>query len=426
MFERIKKIIGNKKEDIEGWVDITATNKKTGEVVYQNSGNNVVTDWMRHCLLVLLTGAGFSNTGRQAITNLSADGSRNSIEQFTMPCIPTQGSGALENNYHKIVGQNNEGLNIDGYCLHHQQYFWQDEAGKPVLWKYTKANDDLLTNIPTNIYAMFPTKILFGTGKEYQNFDVLKEENETANAAWYNEIKNKYGANGDEANAREVFNSNIAMGCNRYSGSIANNLAAGNSGLIRCRTVNDPNTTSVLNTTSLASKDWGIMGAVKTPYFASNESTEYLQEQITSDGKILKPQYQGVGRPCFIYFRNEGISSTTHKEFWDSPSDAICVTLSKDSAKSYLHRISFYIYMPAQTGAESATGAYYPYNGYILKQMGLFNDTLLKTAVTESTEVKQNYAYNNMPCGMMLAKKNITPFYKNADTDMRVIWTLSI
>ncbi|MDR0677009.1 MAG: hypothetical protein LBF97_08255 [Elusimicrobiota bacterium] len=435
MFKPLKNIL-EKERDLEGWVDITSTNKRTGEIVYKNSGDNVVTDWMRHTLLMLLTGASFSRTGTTIfpIQNPSATNSRNSPLQFTTLGGSVAGGGTVLNistDYHQEVGNSNSGINLDGYLIHDKQYFWKDNntSERPtVAFKYSQAYN----RNGSAIFAHFPTKILFGTGKEYANWDTLQEENETANAAWYNELKNKFGGSADLTVAKNTFNENIAMLCNKYSGSIANNLAAGNSGLLTCRTVNDPNSTSVINTTSLASKDWGIMGAIKTPYFSSAESTDFLNDTITTEGKTLRPQYQGIGRPAFIYFTNESVSEAgwgiqPYNEYWDSPANAICVSLSKDTAKTYLHRISFHIYMPSQTGAENATGAYYPYNGYVLKQMGLFNDTLLKTAVSESNiESTSNWAYRNMPCGVMLAKKNITPFYKSADTDLDIIWTLSI
>jgi hypothetical protein len=436
MFKPLRDIL-TKEKNIEGWVDLTSVNRVTGETVYKNSGSNVVTDWMRHTLLMLLTGASFSRTGVSVLntSNPSAQNSRDDPRQFTTlgGSVATANVANVAPEYHQVVGPNNTGVNLDGYLLHNKQYFWKDNdpsAKLPsVAFKYSQPyyrNTDA-------IFAHFPTKILFGTGKEYSTWDTLQEENETANAAWYNEIKNKFGGSADVTVAKNTFNENIGgLLCNQYSGSIANNLAAGNSGILKCRTVNDPNSTSVINTTSLASKDWGIMGAVKTPYFASDESTTYLNDTITTEGKTLRPQYQGVGRPSFIYFTNEQVSDAGWvqepiNEYWDSPANAICVSLSKDSAKTYLHRISFHIYMPSQTGAENATGAYYPYNGYVLKQMGLFNDTRLKVAVMENApENLANNAFKNMPCGVMLAKKNITPFYKSADTDLDIVWTLSI
>jgi hypothetical protein len=442
-FNKLKKYVGKNTNQIEdftnsihGYVKLVGRNVRLNKTIYHDEGENVVTDWMRHTLLMLLTGASFSRTGIAALNNQnpSAETSRNNSLQFTALGGSVAGGSvsSVSTDYHRIVGPDNSGLNLDGYLLHDKQYFWQDNdntSGKPsVMFKYSQPFS-LNTNA---IFAHFPTKILFGTGKEYSNWDTLQEENETANAAWYNEIKNKYGGSADITVAKNTFNENISMLCNKYSGSIANNLAAGNSGILSCRTVNDPNSTSVINTTSLASKDWGVMGAIKTPYFASDESVTYLNDTITTEGKTLRPQYQGVGRPSFIYLTNEqvstaGWSTEPYNEYWDSPANAICVSLSKDSTKNYLHRISFHIYMPSQTGAENATGAYYPYNGYVLKQMGLFNDTRLKVSVKENDpETSSNWAYRNMPCGVMLGKKNITPFYKSADTDLDVTWTLSI
>ena len=57
--------------------------------------------------------------------------------------------------------------------------------------------------------------------------------------------------------------------------------------------------------------------------------------------------------------------------------------------------------------------------------MGLYNDAWLTTGVTQSNDLT-SYPFNNMQCGMLLAVKNITAFQKNADTEIKLQWTLTI
>ena len=57
--------------------------------------------------------------------------------------------------------------------------------------------------------------------------------------------------------------------------------------------------------------------------------------------------------------------------------------------------------------------------------MGLYNDALLTTGVDASNDLN-NYAYNNMKHGMLLAVKNITSFQKTADVELKLTWTLTI
>ena len=80
--------------------------------------------------------------------------------------------------------------------------------------------------------------------------------------------------------------------------------------------------------------------------------------------------------------------------------------------------------MPAQNATNDAIGKYYPYNGYTLKQMGLYNDAYLDPSM--GNDNPDSYAYSNMCCGMLLALKNITSFTKTDDNEMTITWTLTI
>ena len=76
--------------------------------------------------------------------------------------------------------------------------------------------------------------------------------------------------------------------------------------------------------------------------------------------------------------------------------------------------------MPSQSSGSSSIGKYYPFNGYTFKQIGLFNDALFNTDETGSTDK------DTMPCGTMLAIKNIQKFSKTADESVEFTWTLTI
>jgi hypothetical protein len=169
-------------------------------------------------------------------------------------------------------------------------------------------------------------------------------------------------------------------------------------------------------------KNYGVVGAIKTVYFEEADN-DLLQTTLTQEGKLLKPINRGIGRPCFIYFNTPQRDNKVY-EGWDQP-EAAEVSLSKDASANYLNKITFNITMPSQDATSNSIGAYYPYNGYTLKQMGLYNDAHLTTTTNASNDLT-SYPYNNMQCGMLLAIKNITAFQKNADTEIRLQWTLTI
>ena len=398
--------------DIKGYKTMPDGSKK---LVYHDCGDNVVTDWMRHAIMVMLTGSNFSANGKTSFDgSATAAASRASTAGITMPNV----------NYHdKDRGENVSGKcgkNLDSYLLNGKQYFWnggtKDGETSDLTDKYSQST------LSTNKYAYFPTKILFGTGKEYSSWDVLQTENETANATWYTEMLNSYG--GDVTTAAYNFDTNIDLNCNTYSGSISKNIYTGNGLITKMRTVNDPdNSSNIITTTSTMNKNYGVVGAIKTPYFDGYEDKELLQSTLSDSGKLLKPINRGVGRPCFIYF-NTPQDNGSVKEGWDQESTAE-VALSKDSSSNYLNKITFTINMPSQDASSGAVGAYYPYNGYALKQIGLFNDARITSGVGADNDAN-SYPYLNMPCGMLLAIKNITSIQKTADVNLVLTWTLTI
>lgn len=360
----------------DGYIDIKGYKVHkdgTKELVYHDTGDNVVTEWMRHAIISMLGGYIFSETGNK------------------------------QEEYYSLLNTAKacNGKNIDGYIVNGKQFL------------DTEARNNISNNAQSvnakNVYAMYPTKVLFGTGKEYSDFDTLSAENSVVNQSWYNSIVAEYG--GIQA-AKQNFDNNINLKTNKFSGTIANNKHSGSGSIIPCRTVNDPDSTStIVQSSSTMARNYNVVGAVKTIY--TGENNEVLEETITDPGLLLKNVNRGVGRPCFIYF-------TQHNN-WASQSSEIA--LSKDSSSDYLNKITFKIEMPSQTNEN--IGQYYPYNGYTIKQIGLYNDALLDNSGNGSSEADE-YGMSNMPCGMLLALKNITSFAKTDDNELTMTWTLTI
>ena len=277
---------------------------------------------------------------------------------------------------------------------------------------------------------MFPTKVLLGTGCEYTDWQSLKDANEEENATWYTNMINTYG-DGDVIVAEKAFNSMLGLESdddicksNQYSGTIGlQGLYSGSGSLVRAITVNDPDNTTNVSSSAEMSKRYGVVGAIKTIYCPddANDCSEYLEETVSDSGRLIKGKYRGAGRPCFIYF-NRSSQTKSNKLDWDEVTSDISV--QRDSSSNYLNRITFRVVIPAQSSGTGAVGEYNPFNGYTFKQIGLFNDALINT-ISDVNNPKTKQA-SNMPCGMMLAVKNIQNFTKTADESIEFTWTLTI
>ena len=71
--------------------------------------------------------------------------------------------------------------NKDGYILNGKQYFWDPNDFKG---HYSKS--DVSDN---NIFPLFPTKVLLGTGKEYSSWEELQNDTQVNYPDKYNTFK---------------------------------------------------------------------------------------------------------------------------------------------------------------------------------------------------------------------------------------------
>ena len=400
---------------MDGYVDIKAyKHDKDGNktMVYHDTGDNTITDWMRHAIMLMLSGYSLSYNGNNVI-----DGTESSKDkdQISKPNL----------DYHS--SSENKGYNKDGYCLNGEQYLWEGEnsnIGYPVVGNTNFYADG------QEQYSLFPTKVLLGTGCEYTDWQSLKDANEEENATWYTNMINTYG-DGDVIVAEKAFNSMLGLESdgdicqsNQYSGTIGlQGLYSGSGSLVRAITVNDPDNTTNVSSSAEMSKRYGVVGAIKTIYCpdSASDCSDYLEETVSDSGRLIKGKYRGAGRPCFIYFNRT--SQTKHNKLdWDEVTSDISV--QRDSSSNYLNRITFRVVIPAQSSGTGAVGEYNPFNGYTFKQIGLFNDALINTV--SSTNNPATKQASNMPCGMMLAVKNIQNFTKTADESIEFTWTLTI
>lgn len=369
---------------IDGFIDIKAF--RDNELVYHEAGDNAVTDWMRQAILLLLTGDSFSTMGS---TNTSGEINTINTANHTVNTI-----------------------NDDGYLLNKEQYFWNPA-------NYT-GHYSISDSGIENIYSLFPTKVLFGTGKEYASWNDLKNDTLNNYPEYYTNMLEKYGPS--EAEAIINFNAEIASTLNTYSSTLDNGTFIGSSATkVKTRTVPNPNSDKNTNPSPTLNSEYGITGAIKTTYH--NIATDAAK---LDSNKELTSYWSGVGKPAFIYLNTPAKAANIRPKNWDNtdPTVGSEVTVTRDTSKNYLEKITFTITLPEQSGSNDSIGLYYPYNGFVLKQIGLFCDS--RFSYTSTSNVNSSVQYNNMASGIMLAKKEISPITKTADLKIQLSWILSI
>jgi len=351
--------------EFKGVLDIKAW--KNGKLFYHDGGENTITLWAKHTIMHLLTGDNFSYLGTvgKNIPNVSGDAS------------------------HSKTNKNN----TDGYIISQDQYWWDYTAWEGQ-WSYSNDGFSFKTG-NDYYYAYFPTKVLLGTGKEYQNWahvtSVATTEEQTYLAQTWT--------------SSAVFDTDITIDQNYYSGTVLNGTVYqkyGNYSLVKTRTVNDYVSTKIDG--SPDQNEYGITGAVKDGTLTYLDPTK-----IDATTGILYPHYQGIGRPAFLYCRRN--------VNWN---DNLSETFISNEGLGYENKITFTVTMPEQSAATGTENWFYPYNGYTLKEIGLFNDSLLAVG----GEPDNSYSYLNMPAGSMIAKRYISPIRKDASIAISAQWTL--
>lgn len=349
--------------------EVEVIGEKNGKVFHYEKSANTVTDWAKHSTMHVLTGEAFTTHGVQRSFDTSTD-------------HPSQVSPG-------------EGHNSDGTLISGQQYFQGNEDYQQ--YGYFKSRSTQVPNTglgdssnqPEDMYKpFFPTKMLFGTGFEWKNWTELEANNP--------EHKNAYFEDGWN---QSTFDSNINEVYNNYSGY----WDSASSVLNQTRTMNDIYSGPLSEI--IESSDFGIKGAVKNGlYFDSDSDSANIIEE--GGNKFLDKQYAGIGLPCFIYPNRES-------RFFQ---DGAEIFLSADG--NFENKITFTVVMPEQSGTNA--GIFYPYNGYILKQAGLFCDAnLVKDNTSSGDDLEEK-----MPHGLLFAKKNISPITKSHDVAITIRWTI--
>ena len=325
--------------------------------------------------------------------------------------------------------------NLDGQLVSGEQFFYNGSnyvadgvnqlsqiTARDVGGKYLKFN--------------FPTKMLFGTGMEASDRATMTSEytNEIGGSLSTATVLRLNGYPADTTPPESFF-----KGCSYTADNIADsNIKLSNwysNSKFRCRTL-QPATPDALITTPSGS-DTSIKGAIKNCFITTtSDSGKY-----NGTTKMAQPEYRGYGYPCFIYAKrstdNFYVKGDGNHEVHYEMNDALGTT-------PYETELTYTVDMPPQPINSTEVTTFYPYNGWILKQAGLFSDSrfrirsednsttseyseaslLSKANGSESDDVK---SYRDSVGGQMLFTRNLSsPILKTPDNEVTFHWHIFI
>ena len=378
--------------------------EKDGKIIHRDKHHNIVTNWARHANMKLIGSASWSKIGDGNVTVLQSD---ETVSQ-TSKCF-SQRSVDPSNHVADTV-------NIDGTLISEQQYF-SDNTDYHDETDYFHYNKSKMIDDEVNYkFPYFPTKMLFGTGKEYKNWaDIPAEFKGNGTAIDYETVENgSWGQVKFDANIEPSFDIGGDIFYNYYSAT-----DKGKDKLIMCKTMNDLYSSSIPESEFTVNRI-GIKGAIKNSFFYEKSSMEGKTEQDSEGFYFPINEWKGVGLPCFIYCRRNDTE----------------INFEQDDSGNLVTKLSFTTIMPAQEGL-SGEDTYYPYNGYLLKEAGLFCDARFSN--TESYQTVSGSGgeevpstgdsltnYNKMPGGLMWATRPIAPVFKDHRTSITARWTIYI
>lgn len=359
---------------IRGELEVISRDR-AGNILSYDVDHNEITKWMKHAIIHLLAGNIFSE----------------------------QKTGGIYSKIQGEIGFHSTGptkANGDGMLLTGKQFFHDGLSASGFSFGNAIPSGD------SYVCPTYPTKMLFGTGKEYsvdeQYIDLLTYYG-LATDGGETELEKFLGSGVNSAN----YKNNIDNSTNYYS----NTLNSTSDGLKRCRTIQPADFTNIdtSNPVTLAKDETGITGAIKDCLITNFNTQNDNFDTVTGMANSL---FRGVGRPAFIY--GERDETGLHSSNVTSGN----VNISKYSTTAnYEDKITFSVVMPQNNQSE-----FYPYNGWILKEAGLFSDSLLRIA----GNLDNSPSFFKMPSGIMLAKRYIKPIMKTADTEIEFRWSIYI
>ena len=373
--------------------------EKDGKIIHRDKQNNIITNWARHANMKLIGSASWSKIGDGDVTVSNGTGTEIS------PCFSQRSVNPADHT---------DNINNDGTLISEGQYFENntDYHDGSSYKHYNTSEMDFENDLYK--YPFFPTKMLFGTGVEYPSWEDIPDEFK-GSADDFLSYTNLLNGGWNQTEFNENINDINDLYYNYYSGTFDGNH------IRMCKTMNDLYSAQQQhNVDSGYTPDrYGIRGAIKNSFF--NDKSDINVESDGDGFNFPNNSLKGIGLPCFIYCRR----NDTEINF-ETNDDGDLVT-----------KLSFTVIMPSQ---ESLTGNdnYYPYNGYLLKEAGLFCDARFSNSVNYKSinggatgeEVPDGgdslIHHNKMPGGLMWATRPIAPVFKDHRTAITARWTIYI
>jgi len=477
---------------LRGYVEITG--KRNGVIVYHDEGPNHVTYGARHALMQLIRGNAMSKFGRQLNSNTAS--------QYQM--------GISKRTNITAAGVTRDGStnNPDATLVSNEQYWY---AGNPYDDTDTTPfitqdkhfyHDSIKTGA---FFSNYPTKILFGTGVEFERFNIADKTStklslvhrtlnsnkrtnflssgnmdtiSTLDSTDFNqEVLQPYLAQfnltSNLVNDLETFNNHMdstsvlsadfigglkVPDINTYSAIYKASAANSAVYMTKARTVNDifmsnisdfPTTSSnpTLND-PVGLNSWEIELSDDYPYYSPSKNnqttaiTGAIKTSVLTLDKSETDASKGMGLPCFVYVdQNAGKQNGCGV----NPGSAEYGTqLNKSNDKET--KITFTVILPKQANAS----VFYPYNGYTLKEIGLFNDAFMIKRQDSGYKIGpsaypflgystpaddawiatadgldgSSHAHMKSAFGTMWAARKIRPIYKDWDLEITVKWSI--
>lgn len=342
----------------------------------------------------------------------------------------------------------NEGTkNLDGQLVSGSAYFYNGSS-----YVSSDGNTNRLSQVnPIDIGGSslkfnFPTKMLFGTGLESTadsdaNLQTLYNTDmgsASSSIVTLNAINILNGYSNQNSLASDFFKYCSVDGADSSvsTGKVLSNWYSG--GPSRCRTL-QPASTAPMSTLPTANNT-SIKGAIKD-CFISNALDPTEVNFYNPTTKMAKAPYRGYGNPCFIYATRNTQSFYTvstleeNTDVYYQMNDALV-------SVPYETEVTYTVVMPAQPVASNSITTFYPYNGWVLRQAGLFCDSRYKIRSVSDTETvygenallskansgsEDGSIYRDSVGGMMLFTRNLSsPILKTADDEVTFIWHIFI
>lgn len=404
---------------------------RDGNVLSYERGHNQVTNLAKMAIIHLLAGEiGVVDSDVFSVPETSGvDFQRTyALGEATSPFAKITSSFTPENHHQTD--------NLDGQLVSGEQYFYDGS-------NYVYSNRNELSQITAkdvggnDIKFNFPTKMLFGTGME-------ANESSSVITEYTNEIGGSLGIaticrlNGYPVDTQ--LPQTFLYGCSYAADDVANsNTKLSNwysNSKFRCRTL-QPATPDPIRGTTPSSSDTSIKGAIKNCFITTTSDSD----KYNGTTKMAQPEYRGYGYPCFIYAKrstdNFYVKGDGNHEVHYEMNDAL-------GATPYETELTYTVDMPPQPINSTEVTTFYPYNGWILKQAGLFSDSrfrlrsednsttseyseaslLSKTNGSESDDVK---SYRDSVGGQMLFTRNLSsPILKTPDNEVTFHWHIFI